>query len=82
MVLLNLIKEKQAKLVKPDTSIISSVTTNTTKDNKSDKKKSKKKNNQPREGDWTCKECQNLNFSFRITCNKCTYVKVNDAGTN
>ena len=24
-----------------------------------------------REGDWTCFECQNLNFSFRTKCNRC-----------
>ena len=24
-----------------------------------------------REGDWRCKKCNNLNFSFRIKCNRC-----------
>ena len=24
-----------------------------------------------REGDWGCKKCNNLNFSFRIKCNRC-----------
>lgn len=36
------------------------------------KNKNKKKEN-TREGDWICLECQNLNFSFRNTCNKCSY---------
>lgn len=38
-------------------------------------KKSKKKRNQYREGDWICNKCQNMNFSFRVTCNKCACVK-------
>ena len=24
-----------------------------------------------RKGDWGCKKCNNLNFSFRIKCNRC-----------
>lgn len=42
-------------------------------DKKSSKKDKNKKNNKQnaREGDWICPECQNLNFSFRIECNKC-----------
>ena len=24
-----------------------------------------------REGDWTCSNCNNLNFSFRVKCNRC-----------
>lgn len=24
-----------------------------------------------REGDWTCSDCGNLNFSFRVKCNRC-----------
>ena len=24
-----------------------------------------------RNGDWTCSKCNNLNFSFRIFCNRC-----------
>lgn len=24
-----------------------------------------------REGDWVCKKCRNLNFTFRIECNRC-----------
>lgn len=26
---------------------------------------------QPREGDWICLNCNNLNFSFRKKCNRC-----------
>ena len=28
-----------------------------------------------RKGDWTCSECKNLNFSFRIFCNRCQFPK-------
>ena len=24
-----------------------------------------------REGDWTCSDCSNLNFAFRVKCNRC-----------
>lgn len=39
------------------------------------KKKVKKTKEVVREGDWICVECQNLNFSFRTSCNKCSYEK-------
>lgn len=35
---------------------------------------SEKKRNKPfveRAGDWACIRCKNLNFSFRVTCNRC-----------
>ncbi len=28
-----------------------------------------------REGDWTCSNCNNLNFSFRAKCNRCNITK-------
>ena len=28
-----------------------------------------------REGDWTCSNCNNLNFSFRVKCNRCDISK-------
>jgi uncharacterized OB-fold protein len=34
----------------------------------------KVKKNKPfvgRTGDWTCAKCKNLNFAFRIICNRC-----------
>ena len=31
----------------------------------------KKKKLKERKGDWTCAKCGNLNFSFRIVCNRC-----------
>lgn len=39
---------------------------------KKDKNKKSKQQN-ARDGDWICFECQNLNFSFRIECNKCSF---------
>lgn len=35
----------------------------------------KKKPFEIREGDWTCFDCHNLNFSFRIKCNRCGLLK-------
>lgn len=48
---------------------------------KSCKKKGKKKHSQIREGDWICQSCQNLNFSFRFACNKCSFVKESESQT-
>ena len=28
-----------------------------------------------RTGDWICKNCRNLNFSFRFECNRCKLPK-------
>jgi hypothetical protein len=41
--------------------------------NSSDKKK--KKEFAERVGDWVCIKCKNLNFSFRIVCNRCQLPK-------
>lgn len=38
----------------------------------------KNKNQKPlieREGDWICMRCKNLNFAFRIQCNRCHLTK-------
>ena len=35
-----------------------------------------------REGDWICKCCKNLNFAFRVECNRCKLPKGADANTN
>ena len=35
----------------------------------------KKKKLKERKGDWTCSKCGNLNFSFRIICNRCQLPK-------
>lgn len=37
--------------------------------------KKKKKPFIEREGDWVCYQCKNLNFSFRLTCNRCEISK-------
>ncbi len=37
--------------------------------------KTKKKPFIEREGDWICFQCKNLNFSFRLTCNRCDLTK-------
>lgn len=37
--------------------------------------KKKKKPFIEREGDWVCHRCKNLNFSFRLTCNRCNLTK-------
>ena len=43
---------------------------NNTKNNKQKYKPNQKKNN-IRNDDWICKNCQNINFSFRLVCNRC-----------
>jgi Zn finger protein HypA/HybF involved in hydrogenase expression len=35
------------------------------------KQPEKKKQLQERIGDWICLKCRNLNFSFRVVCNRC-----------
>ena len=42
--------------------------------NKFDQLKQPQKKKKPfeiREGDWTCFDCHNLNFAFRVLCNRC-----------
>ena len=44
-----------------------------------------KKKNKPfieREGDWVCKNCKNLNFAFRLECNRCKLPKDSDIKSN
>ena len=46
--------------------------------NKFDQVKQNQKKKKPfeiREGDWTCFDCHNLNFSFRVICNRCGLAK-------
>lgn len=40
-----------------------------------DTNKKKKKPFIERAGDWVCYQCKNLNFSFRVTCNRCDISK-------
>ena len=35
-----------------------------------------------REGDWICNSCKNLNFAFRVECNRCKLPKGADSKTN
>ena len=35
-----------------------------------------------REGDWICNSCKNLNFAFRVECNRCKLPKGADAKAN
>jgi len=35
-----------------------------------------------RNGDWICLNCQNLNFAFRLICNRCHYSKVENLINN
>ena len=37
--------------------------------------KNKKKPLDKRKGDWICPKCKNLNFSFRVVCNRCQLPK-------
>ncbi len=46
----------------------------TNKANSADSKK-KKKPFVERVGDWVCIKCKNLNFSFRVVCNRCQLAK-------
>ena len=40
--------------------------------------KSEKKPFDKRKGDWLCPECHNLNFAFRVICNRCQIPKHNN----
>ncbi len=35
-----------------------------------------------REGDWICNNCKNLNFAFRVECNRCKLPKGSDSKSN
>ena len=35
-----------------------------------------------REGDWICNSCKNLNFAFRVECNRCKLPKGAEAKVN
>ena len=60
------------------------ISTNTTQEENSENEikkhsissdKKKKKPFVERVGDWVCIKCKNLNFSFRLTCNRCQLSK-------
>ena len=41
--------------------------------------KNEKKPFDKRKGDWLCPECHNLNFAFRVVCNRCQIPKPNNS---
>lgn len=47
-------------------------------DNSNSKKAGDKKPFDRRKGDWVCAECHNLNFAFRVECNRCKLPKPNN----
>ena len=53
---------------------LSFMSSNNKKEDKQPIKKRKKI--EKREGDWICHKCNNLNFSFRNSCNKCKSLKM------
>lgn len=52
-----------------------SVLNNNTKKIANSCKKKKKSTFFKREGDWVCRKCYNLNFAFRLFCNRCAEPK-------
>ena len=46
--------------------------------NDNSKKVGDKKPFDRRKGDWVCSECHNLNFAFRVECNRCKLPKPNN----
>ena len=46
------------------------------------KKQKEKKPFDKRKGDWLCPDCHNLNFAFRIICNRCQKSKPSDTIDN
>ena len=44
--------------------------------------KKKQKPFTEREGDWICNSCKNLNFAFRVECNRCKLPKGADSKTH
>ena len=51
---------------------------NNLNDNSNSKKAGEKKPFDRRKGDWVCSECHNLNFAFRVECNRCKLPKPNN----
>ena len=49
-----------------------------TNNKKSDNSKTGKKHLDIRKGDWQCPKCNNLNFAFRVLCNRCKLPKPSD----
>ena len=46
------------------------------------KNQGEKKKFDKRKGDWLCPECHNLNFAFRIVCNRCQLPKPENINTD
>lgn len=49
---------------------------NEQRDSKGKKKNKKATNENDRKSDWYCLNCNNLNYSFRVICNRCQTLKI------
>jgi hypothetical protein len=48
---------------------------NNNNNNPQERSEKKKRQFAERQGDWVCMKCKNLNFSFRVVCNRCQLPK-------
>jgi len=69
---LGFVKRHNSENINRKQSSNSSLTSLNMEENKNDNKKS---HFVERQGDWICTRCKNLNFSFRIVCNRCKISK-------
>lgn len=61
--------------ISQNNTIINVTNTNTYEEQEKDSTEHKKKKLHERVGDWICIKCRNLNFSFRVICNRCELPK-------
>jgi len=73
---LSFVKRHNSENLNRKQSSNSSLTSVNTEENKEFTKEFAKKSHfVERQGDWICTRCKNLNFSFRIVCNRCKISK-------